>query len=71
MQTQEAETFIISQKQAHAFAVAVFADIRAYREIHQNEFEKFLKSEQEKGESGNGNDLRNAPGRMRECHIKT
>lgn len=54
---QEAETFIISQKQAHAFAVAVFADIRAYCETHQDEFEKFLKSEQEKGEDDNGNDF--------------
>ncbi len=53
MQTQEAETFIISQKQAHAFAVAVFADIRAYREAHQAEFEEFLKAEQEDKSDGN------------------
>lgn len=46
MQTQEEETVIISQKQAHAFAVAVFDDIRAYREAHQAEFEEFLKAEQ-------------------------
>jgi len=57
MQMQEAETFIISQKQAHAFAVAVFADIRAYCETHQDEFEKFLKSEREKGEGDDGNDF--------------
>ena len=57
MQTQEAETFIISQKQAHAFAVAVFADIRAYREAHQAEFEEFLKAEQEKGGGDNGKDF--------------
>lgn len=50
MQTKEAETFIISQKQAHAFALAVFKDIRAYREAHQAEFEEFLKAEQNKTE---------------------
>jgi len=52
---QEAENFIISQKQAHAFAVAVFADIRAYREAHQQEFEEFLKAEQQK-EGGGDNE---------------
>ena len=57
MQTQEAETFIISQNQAHAFAVAVFADIRAYREAHQAEYEEFLKAEQEKGGCDNGKDF--------------
>ena len=57
MQTQEAETFIISQKQAHSFALAVFADIRAYRVAHQAEFEEFLKAEQEKGGRDNGKDF--------------
>ena len=54
MQTQEAETFIISQNQAHAFAVAVFADIRAYREAHQAEYEEFLRQEEMKGSNDNG-----------------
>lgn len=60
MQTQEAETFIISQKQTHAFAVAVFADIRAYREAHQAEFEEFLKAEEKKGDADNGKNLQPA-----------
>lgn len=48
MQAQDTATVIISKKQAHAFAVAVFADIHAYRETHQKEFEEFLRTEQEK-----------------------
>ncbi len=53
MQTQVAETFIINQKQARAFAVAVFADVRSYCEAHKAEFEEFLKAEQAKGEGDN------------------
>ena len=57
MQMREAEAFTISQKQARAFATAVFADIRAYCEAHRAEFEQFIKSEQEKGEADNGDDF--------------
>ncbi len=45
----------ISQKQAHEFAKAIFADINAYIESHQAEYEAFLKDEglfdQEGGEN--------------------
>lgn len=58
MQTAEAENFIISEKQAHSFALAVFADIRAYREAHEKEFEEFIKSEQEnEGGADNGKNI--------------
>jgi len=36
-----------------AFAAAVFADIRAYREAHQAEYEEFLREEQAKGDAEN------------------
>lgn len=45
----------ISQKQAHEFAKAIFADINAYIESHRVEYEAFLKDEglfdQEGGEN--------------------
>ncbi|MBR2300892.1 MAG: hypothetical protein IKA41_02955 [Bacteroidaceae bacterium] len=47
MQTQEAETLVMNQKQARAFALAIFEDIRAYCEAHQAEFEEFLKTEKD------------------------
>lgn len=34
----------ISQKQAHAFASAILADIEAYVEAHEEEYAKFLRS---------------------------
>ena len=37
---------ILSQKQAHEFAKAIFADIATYIETHQKEYEEFLKNEQ-------------------------
>lgn len=40
------EKFYIGQKQAQAFASAIFADIDAYVQAHQDEFEHFLKEEQ-------------------------
>ena len=53
MQAQDTAMVNISKKQARAFAVAVFADIRAYCEAHQTEFEEFLRTEQEE-EGGDG-----------------
>ncbi len=41
---------VLSKKQAHAFALAVYKDIKAYCEAHKEEFEQFLKEEQEKAE---------------------
>ena len=37
--------FRMSEKQVQEFAKAVFADIAAYVEEHQKEYEEFLKSE--------------------------
>ena len=37
----------ISQKQAQAFARAIFADIDAYVEAHREEYEEFLRLEEE------------------------
>lgn len=42
----------ISQKQAQAFARAIYANIDAYIEAHREEYEKFLLEE----ETGNGED---------------
>jgi len=53
MQAQNTASISISQKQARAFAAAVFADIRAYREAHQAEYEEFLREEQAKGDAEN------------------
>lgn len=50
---QDTTSISISQKQARAFAIAVFADIRAYCETHQAEYEEFLREEQAKGENEN------------------
>lgn len=36
----------MSQKQIHEFATAIFSDIDAYVQAHQEEFEKFLREEQ-------------------------
>ncbi len=40
------QQIILSQKQAHEFAKAIFADIATYVETHQKEYEEFLKNEQ-------------------------
>ncbi len=37
---------ILSQKQAHEFAKAIFADIATYIETHQKEYEEFLNTEE-------------------------
>lgn len=37
--------FKMSDKQVREFAKAIFADIAAYIEEHQKEYEEFLKSE--------------------------
>ena len=38
----------LNNNQAHAFALAVYNDIKAYCEAHKEEFELFLKEEQER-----------------------
>ena len=38
----------LSNKQAHAFALAVYKDIKAYCETHKEDFELFLKEERER-----------------------
>lgn len=43
----------ISQGQARIFAYAIYHDVAAYVEAHQEEYQKFLKTEEE---SFNGKD---------------
>lgn len=40
----------LGKKQAEEFAKAIFADIDAYVQAHQEEFEEFLKEEQKLAE---------------------
>lgn len=42
------EDISISQKQAHAFAYAILADIETYVEAHKEEYAEFLKELDEK-----------------------
>lgn len=40
------EQFQISQEQSRIFARAIYADITAYVEAHQEEYRKFLRQEE-------------------------
>lgn len=42
-------TVEITKTQAQEFAVAIFDSIASYIEIHQEEYEEFLKSEEQNG----------------------
>ncbi len=43
----------ISQKQAQQFARAIFPDIAAYIQAHQEEFQEFLRKEMQEDKGGN------------------
>jgi hypothetical protein len=49
-------TVSLSTQQAHAFALAVYGDIKAYCEAHKDEFEQFLREEQASGEERGGDE---------------